>query len=474
MRAARHAWLAPILAFLLTLPFVTTRIYASDEVQYFAYLRSLWFDRDVSFENEYRHFYETGVTRNAAFHETFLERTTEAGRRINFATIGCALLWSPFYAAADAATRVRQGSPGAPPPDGFSQPYITAVAWASAFYGWLGLALAVAAVRRLAGPRAGTTRRAAIAAAVALAGTPLVFYMFVAPPMSHATSAFTVALVLYTWLRVRERWTAAGCVALGLAGALAAMVREQDAFVLAGPAVDALWRLARAGTARERLRLAGVFMAGLGACALAYLPQAAAYLALNGHVGPSRLVARKMSWTSPHAFEVLASPAHGFFVWTPLAAVGLAGLWWLPRLAAGRDGRRIAGVLGLVAALQVYVAGSVESWTVAGAFGQRRFVALTAVLVIGWAALLHAVAPGWRRALALLLAASTWWNISLMAQFGAGLMDRQRLEPARIAYNTFVVVPRLLPTLAWRYVFDRPSFYEQRKRLGQEAAGSGS
>ena len=39
-----------------------------------------------------------------------------------------------------------------------------------------------------------------------------------------------------------------------------------------------------------------------------------------------------------------------------------------------------------------------------------------------------------------------------MVQFGAGLMNRQRLDPARIAYNTFVVVPRALPGLAWRYL----------------------
>ena len=38
-------------------------------------------------------------------------------------------------------------------------------------------------------------------------------------------------------------------------------------------------------------------------------------------------------------------------------------------------------------ALQVYIGGSVESWTVAGAFGQRRFVALTPLLVIGLAVL---------------------------------------------------------------------------------------
>ena len=52
-----------------------------------------------------------------------------------------------------------------------------------------------------------------------------------------------------------------------------------------------------------------------------------------------------------------------------------------------------------------------------------------------------------------------WWNVGLMLQFGSGLMDRQRLEPGRIAYNNFVVVPRLLPALAYRYVFARESFY---------------
>ena len=35
------------IAFLISLPLVTPRIYASDEVQYYAYLRSLLFDRDL-------------------------------------------------------------------------------------------------------------------------------------------------------------------------------------------------------------------------------------------------------------------------------------------------------------------------------------------------------------------------------------------------------------------------------------------
>jgi hypothetical protein len=45
------------------------------------------------------------------------------------------------------------------------------------------------------------------------------------------------------------------------------------------------------------------------------------------------------------------------------------------------------------------------------------------------------------------------------------MMNRQRLEPRRIAYNTFIVMPRALPDLTWRYLFDRASFYESARRL---------
>jgi hypothetical protein len=261
-----------------------------------------------------------------------------------------------------------------------------------------------------------------------------------------------------------------GFVALGVAGALMAMVREQDAFFAVGPAVDFLHAQLTRDDGRRVRRFAAAF-AGLLAAIAAFVPQALAYLALNGHIGPSRLVARKMSWTSPHALDVVASPAHGLLMWTPLVVLAVLGLVMLyARLE--RPHRPVAVALAVMAAVQVYIAGSVESWTVAGAFGQRRFVALTAILVIGLAALLTAAGgpSALRRRLAgpilaVAVAAACWWNIGLMAQFGSGMMNRQRLEPARIAYNTFVVMPRVLPELAWRYFSDRASFYESARRL---------
>ena len=156
-----------------------------------------------------------------------------------------------------------------------------------------------------------------------------------------------------------------------------AMVREQDAFFVAGPAVDVLVALA-AGRASF-----AAAAAGLAGGILVYLPQAIAYVRLNGHLGPDASVEHKMSWSAPHAMQVLFSPQHGFFVWTPLAAIGIGGL---AAMTVRADLRRVALCLLLMVALQVYVGGCVESWTVAGAFGQRRFVALTSLLVIGLAA----------------------------------------------------------------------------------------
>ena len=109
-------WILLVCLFLLSLPAVTTRIYSSDEIQYFAYLRSLWFDRDLSFENEYRYFYDRGIAQSEGFHETFLERQTEAGRRVNFGTIGCAILWAPFYAVGDLVARACDGKLNLTPP----------------------------------------------------------------------------------------------------------------------------------------------------------------------------------------------------------------------------------------------------------------------------------------------------------------------------------------------------------------------
>ena len=402
------------------------------------------------------------------------------------------------------------------PLDGYSAPYMRAICYGSAFYGFVAIVLAARAARSLTG-------RGTAAAALIWIGTPLLFYAHIAPAMSHACSAFAVAVFVSVWLKVRGTWSVRGCLALGAAAALMAMVREQDAFFVVGPGLDILWRAWRvrgssqfldgepAWTTPVRDASLSRLVVGLSAGAVValgvFVPQLLAYQALNGRPGPSQLVQRKMSWGAPHALQVLGSPAHGLFVWTPLVVPALAGLVFIaagdrrtknlrykketdrrtevlrhgqdvlrhkeevPRSQSESDRTGICGaglqpcdrhVVGLcmlaMVAVQVYIAGSVESWTVAGAFGQRRFVALTVLLTVGLAETMRRVGRA-RVPAALTLALCVWWNLGLIAQFGAGLMDRQRLELARNAYNTFVVIPQRLPELANRYLFNRESYY---------------
>jgi hypothetical protein len=435
--------------FLLSLVGVTTRLGAADEIEYYAWLRSWAFDHDVDFHNEYQHFYDAGPDRLRGFRATFLELTNEAGRAPNFAPIGTAILWAPFYAAGHAAALLT-GQPA----DGYSAPYIRAVTWASAGYGFAALWLSCAVARRLLG-------RGGMATLAIALGTPIIFYMYVAPGFSHAASAFAVSLFVWLWLDVRESWSPSGLALLALAGALLPMVREQDVFFLVGPALDFTRATVRAVPAMRRRHVLGLLSSAV-VFAVAYAPQLLAYDALNGHPSPTQLVARKMTWSSPHFMGVLFSPEHGFFVWTPLAIVACLGL---VALAGGRvpgrhaDVRWMAGLFLLLIALQAYVSGCVESWTVAGSFGQRRFVAVTPLLVVGLAALAP-ILRGWRGAvMTAAVVIAIWWNLGLMAQFGLHLMDRQRMSPADNARVTFVQLPLQAPSILWRYVTNRESFY---------------
>ena len=447
----------------MSLPAVTARLYSSDEVQYFSYLRSLYFDRDVSFENEYRYFYDRNIAQSGGFHETFLERETAAGRRVNYGTVGAAILWSPFYAAADAWTRAGDRYEA----NGFTTPYVRAVAYGSAFYGFLAILLSIRAAR-LARP--------------ATAG-PL-------PPVWRSGSAHRCSSTCTSRHRSRMRarpsqWrssSTSGCTC-GDHGPPAEHSRSdfvrrcspwsvsRTSFFALGPALDFLL-VGKAVSRHPRLTITAA-LAGVTGALLGYLPQLLAYNALNGYPGPAEHVQRKMFWYAPHGLQVLASPHHGLFFWTPLAILALIGLFFVRE-------RIVAVSLAIMVASQVYVAGSVESWTVAGAFGQRRFVNLTIILVIGLAALWTAAARKGRpatRSRGFVVADQQARRRSRCRDRRVHLVEpcvdgavcnpadgspAARAWPQRLSRVRDAATAG--PSLAYRYLTDRGSFYESQPK----------
>jgi hypothetical protein len=446
-----------VAAFLLTLPLVTPKIRGADEIEYFSYLPSLFFDGDLDFGDQYRYFHERDPTGLAGFKETFLDRRDPAtGRHINFGPIGSAVLWSPFYLIAHGATLLARALGAGVPADGMSWPYVAAVCYASALYGFLGLLLVHDVLRRFGG------FADAVATATVLAlwlGTPVLYYLTLAPAFAHAPSLFAVSLLVWLWLRARARGEAAGWrdwTLVGLAGGLCGLIREQDGLFLAAPALGLAIDALRTGAHGRALGRAA--MMALAALA-ALVPQLLVYRSLTGRFGPSRLVTRKVSYWSPHFLDVLFDPAHGLFAWSPLLVLATAGLFLALRWR--RD--VVTALLAVALLLQVWMNGALESWTQAGAFGSRRFVDATPIFAWGLATLVGAAWPRLGRVpVAALLALFAWWNVSLMVQFGLKLMDRQRLEWPKVAVNQFTEVPARLGKVALL-------FFTDRERLVREA-----
>ena len=85
----RESSLAAVLLSLALLAGLTSQgDLRADSVSSFAWLRSAYFDRDLDFANEWAHWGLLEPPR------------TETGLRRNVHSVGPALLWSPFYAAA--------------------------------------------------------------------------------------------------------------------------------------------------------------------------------------------------------------------------------------------------------------------------------------------------------------------------------------------------------------------------------------
>jgi hypothetical protein len=68
-----------------------------------------------------------------------------------------------------------------------------------------------------------------------------------------------------------------------------------------------------------------------------------------------------------------------------------------------------------------------------------------------------------RGVLTMVTIVAVYWNLALIGEFSIGLMNRQWLEPRKNAYDAFVTLPRDVPALAYRYLFDRSSFYQGGK-----------
>lgn len=427
-----------IMCLMLWMAFVlVTRpsIHGNDGVQNYAYLHSVLFDRDLDFTNEYDYYMSQAAD---WFNKEQIPRDPVTNLPINLYGVGSSLLWTPWVLAAHAMILVANALGVNIPADGFSAPYGIAVGYASCFYATLGLWLLYRFLRR---------RLSEVPAAWAILllwlATPLFFYMYLHPSMSHANSFLMATLVLIQYLdspRTLWRWGL-----LGLSAGLMVLVRFQDGILLLGLAAGELWYLFHEKTVKEpgaiprHLALYAVFMVGF---ILPLTLQFAAWHVLQGSwfSGPRAYVTQgQFSLLAPtHVPQVLFSSNHGLFYWHPALLIAVAGL-----LIAGNFLREKLMALAAFTG-QTWVIASWSIWWGGASFGQRMFISTLSFLAIG-AATLFARESRFSIALKVILLVLIAWNFGCVVQYGLGWIPRQTAVPFTVLlHNNLVRLPALV------------------------------
>jgi len=406
----------------------------SDGFYYFAYLRSLAFDGDVDFMNDYR---MLGLG-----DKTYLFQPTRTGKAESAWTIGPAIVWSPFFAAGHVVARRLHASGRDVAVDGTSFPYRQAVCVASLFYGLLGCWFAFRLTERFA-----PAPVAAAAVAMVTAGSFMLWYLVKEPSMTHATSMAGVAGFTWLWAATRDRRSLTTWALLGLVAGFIALIRWQNLLFALLPGIDAAVLLLAATRSGDRTALRATLLASAAflLCMVAgFLPQMLAWQSIYGSPIARSPVGPQVRWGSPQLADILWSARNGLFSTTPvlyLAAIGLA-LFAIARPAVGLP-------MAAAIAVMIYFNACIQDWWGSAGFGGRRFDGTIPLFAVGLAVFAESAAALLRRhamaAVTAALAVVVVWNLALMGAAQAGEVrigetvpfDRAWGSQARVVHRWF-------------------------------------
>ncbi len=450
-----------VFLFVLSLPLVNPIVHG-DGVGYYAYARAPLIQHNLHFEEDWRHAnLNFTQSRTDANGQLLPDEYTGTGYVSNLFTIGPALLWFPFLLLAHLSVVLLDFLGMHIPADGFSFPYIFAMALGTAVYGFLGLLFSFSLAKKY------MAERWALLATIGIWwASSLPVYMYFNPAWSHAHSVFAVALFIWYWDRTRCERSTVQWLLLGLTAGLMVDIYFPNGIFLLLPLVESALLYHRYLKTRPS-GLPGLFIQNLiflCTIILAFLPTIVTRrIIFGGYFRFGSYSSLSWNWAAPHWREVLFSSDHGVFSWTPVLTLALLGLFFVPRAH-----RAIAAYFGLTAVAFYYVISSYPFWDGISSFGNRFFISLTPIYIFGLAALLQrfsTIFSSPRIALlvsSFLLSCFVIWNLGMVYQWGAHLIPARGAISFREAINNqFFVVPQKLTGHLRSYVFHRHQLMQQ-------------
>ena len=427
------------LIFICTLPLVNPWV-RGDGVGYYAFARALLIQHDLDFRQDW-------LRANSSFrmgrvdeqNRLLPEEFTYNGHLDNHFSIGPAMLWAPFLLAAHAAVKINHLFRGHIPADGFSFPYVFAVVIATAFYGFLAILLSFQLAKKYL-----PARWSFLGCLGIWFASSLPVYMYFNPSWSHAQSAFATALFFWYWDRTRADRSWTQWLVLGLISGLMMDVYYICGVLLVVPLAESLAHYWQDIHSRQMSSVWRLFLQNVLftlATFVVFLPTLVVKKIIYGNYlefgyGPH------WDFTSPAFLKVCFSSEHGLFSWTPVALLAVIGLV----LLANHD-RALSAYCVLAFAFYLYAIGCYEDWAGVSSFGNRFFVSVTPLFILGLAAFFNSIAEAMQEQRAEILAAAFTtaliiWNLGLVFQWGTHLIPaRGPILWHEAAYNQVAVVP---------------------------------
>jgi hypothetical protein len=360
-RTGKHLYLVFLLLLLPLLHFRGYRL-RGDSLWYYAYAHSIIFDGDIDLTNQYE---RLGID-----HFTGSQKISDTGLARFAFPVGAPLAWLPFIELGHLGAWVRNAHGIRTVYDGFSDPYLHAVALGNLLIGWLGLLILDRFLRRWF-----SAQTAFIATLGTVAGSFLLWYITYQAAYTHALTFLLICLLLDRWVAEPER--VRDYAILGLLVGAAICVRWQSGIFALLPALSLGTELAR----RRWRFVASSAAAFVAAVLIGVTPQLITWKIIfdRFYIGVP-LGAEFMEWSSPFLTEVLLSSRHGLFSWSPILLFSLGGflgfVWRRPR-----QGLPLFGLLLFL----TYVNSVAGDWWAGGAFGSRRFDSALPILALGLA-----------------------------------------------------------------------------------------
>ncbi|HEY0779695.1 MAG TPA: hypothetical protein VGD56_17130 [Gemmatirosa sp.] len=387
------------------------RVEGMDAVAYFGVAHSMLFDHDFDLSNE--------LQRVRPVDNVWTRIQPATGRPGSPYAIGYSLLATPFLGI---GTWI-DGRAGRPA-DGYAASALTAYSLANVVFVGTGLLCLFDFLLRIGmrvAPNASEGERVwqgAWVVCTMLVGTPVAYYAY--SGMAHSATFMLASAFVACWARARDSTTVRRWAVLGIVGGLLSISRWQDIFFLGAPLLYDLGH-ARVWTSGDRrtawLRSRLTYGAAAAVC---WVPQLLEWKAIYGKFLTIPQGNGFLKFPPQFVAHVLFSSQHGWFVWTPIALLGVTGLV----VGARRDAVTFTPWL-VVVALEVLLMGAMPTnWSGTDSFGQRSLTSLVPLLAFGVATLLWSARRGVRAMLVAATAACAVFTLAFAAQFRLDLIPR--------------------------------------------------